>query len=76
MTTPVIAMNARIRKFLDQLAETFWLVPGAMVFSGILLALALLGVDRSGHLPAWLTESTWFYNGGGTGARTLLGANS
>ena len=67
-------MNARIRKLINQLAETFWLVPGAMVLAGILLAIALLGLDRGGHLPHWLTASDWFYNGGGTGARTLLGA--
>lgn len=67
-------MNARIRKLVNQLRDTFWLVPGAMVIGGILLATALLGIDRSGHLPAWLTESDWLYTGGGTGARTLLGA--
>ncbi len=67
-------MNARIRKLLNQLGETFWLVPGAMVLAGIVLAIALLGIDRSGHLPIWLTDSNWLYNGGGTGARTLLGA--
>ncbi|RCW68167.1 DUF2254 domain-containing protein [Pseudorhodoferax soli] len=67
-------MTARLRRFANQLAETFWLVPGAMVFGGIVLAIALLGVDRGGHLPDWLTTSPWFYNGGGTGARTLLGA--
>ncbi|CAN5884110.1 DUF2254 domain-containing protein [soil metagenome] len=67
-------MNARIRKLLNQLGDTFWLVPGAMVLAGILLAIALLGIDRSGRLPAWLTDSSWLYNGGGTGARTLLGA--
>lgn len=67
-------MHARILKFINQLSETFWLVPGAMVLAGILLAIALLSVDRSGHLPEWLTNSNWLYSGGGTGARTLLGA--
>lgn len=67
-------MKARILKLINQLSETFWLVPGAMVLAGILLAIALLNVDRSGHLPAWLTNSSWLYTGGGTGARTLLGA--
>ncbi|MFM9926133.1 DUF2254 domain-containing protein [Variovorax sp. H27-G14] len=67
-------MIARLRKLTNQLAETFWLVPGAMVLGGVLLALALLGMDQSGRLPAWLTDSHWLYNGGGTGARTLLGA--
>ena len=67
-------MNARIRKLGNQLREAFWLLPGAMVLGGILLAFGLLGLDQSGRLPAWLIESHWLYNGGGTGARTLLGA--
>ena len=67
-------MTARIRKLVDQLREAFWLVPGGMVLAGILLAIALLDIDRGAALPAWLTESHWLYNGGGTGARTLLGA--
>ncbi len=45
-----------------------------MVLAGIVLAIALVDVDRSGLLPDWLTASDWLYNGGGTGARTLLGA--
>lgn len=67
-------MTARLRKFLNQLGDTFWLVPGVMVLGGILLAFALLAVDRQDMLPAWLIENNWLYNGGGTGARTLLGA--
>src|SRR5690606_31822529 len=31
-------------------------------------------IDRSGIVPSWLIDSAWLYNGGGTGARTLLGA--
>lgn len=67
-------MNARFRQFLITLGETFWLVPAAMVVAAIGLAVGLLDIDRSHTLPSWLTESTWMYNGGGTGARTLLGA--
>lgn len=67
-------MTARIRKFLGEVGESFWLVPAAMVLAGLLAAVALLHVDRSGALPSWLIESSWLYNGGGTGARTLLGA--
>lgn len=67
-------MTARIRKFLNQLGETFWLIPGAMVLAGVLLALAFLNIDRADCLPSWLIDSNWLYNGGGTGARTLLGA--
>ena len=67
-------MKARIRQWAGLLAESFWLLPAIMVFSGIGLALTLLAVDRSGVLPESLTRSSWLYNGGGTGARTLLGA--
>jgi uncharacterized membrane protein len=67
-------LAARIRKFLDDLADTFWLMPGAMVLGGVLAALALVHVDRSGLVPPWLVSDGWLYSGGPTGARTLLGA--
>ncbi|WP_052191402.1 DUF2254 domain-containing protein [Luteibacter sp. 9133] len=67
-------MNARIRQWWDQLRESFWLVPASMVLMGIGLALGLLAVDRRGWVPVSVGGSSWLYNGGGTGARTLLGA--
>ncbi|MFO1173374.1 MAG: DUF2254 domain-containing protein [Hyphomicrobiaceae bacterium] len=67
-------MTARLRQFLAALSETFWLVPAAMTGGGVALALALIAIDRSGALPSWLLDNAWLYNGGGTGARTLLGA--
>ncbi len=67
-------MTARFRKLLTVLGDTFWLLPGAMVLGGILLGVGLVAIDRSGVVPQWLIESPWLYNGGGTGARTLLGA--
>jgi uncharacterized membrane protein len=67
-------LTARFRKLLSDLGETFWLLPGAMVVAGIILALGLVNLDRSGTIPKWLIESPWLYSGGGTGARTLLGA--
>lgn len=67
-------MNARIRQFLGNLADTFWLVPAILVVAGIALALGLVALDRSGLMPQALIDSPWLYNGGGTGARTLLGA--
>ena len=36
-------------------------------------ALGLVQLDRSGIIPRWLLED-WLYDGGATGARTLLGA--
>ena len=67
-------MNARIRQFIGVLADTFWLVPAILVVFGISLALGLVALDRSGLVPQALIDSPWLYNGGGTGARTLLGA--
>lgn len=67
-------MRARLRKFLASLADTFWLVPGALAAAGILLALFTVAIDRSDIIATSLLDSSWLYNGGGTGARTLLGA--
>lgn len=67
-------MKARLRKFLNDLSDTFWLVPAGLTLWGILLALVFVRVDASGILPVWLLDTGLLYNGGGTGARTLLGA--
>ena len=45
-----------------------------MTAAGIVLAMVLVAIDRSGIVPVWLLDNSWVYNGGGTGARTLLGA--
>jgi uncharacterized membrane protein len=66
-------MKGRLRALLGDLADAFWLMPAGMVVGGIALALGMLHIDNSGALPGWLQQSTWIYNGGGTGARTLLG---
>ncbi len=65
---------ARLRKLLSDLGEVFWLLPGVMVLVGIVGALGMLAIDRSGIIPAAFVKQDWLYNGGGTGARTLLGA--
>ena len=67
-------MKARLKRVGEILSETFWVLPGIMTLAGIILALALVYVDGSGMLPASLIDSAWLYNGGSTGARTLLGA--
>ena len=67
-------MNARVRQFFGDLGEKFWLLPAMLVIAGILLAIGFVQLDRSGLVPQWLIESPWLYSGGGTGARTLLGA--
>ncbi|PPQ29048.1 DUF2254 domain-containing protein [Rhodopila globiformis] len=67
-------MKARLRKLLQDLGESFWLLPAVMVLAGTLLAVGLLRLDRSGMVPDALINSAWLYNGGAKGARTLLGA--
>ena len=67
-------MPAHLRKLLAQLSDSFWLLPGLLALGGTLAAVALIEVDRSGVLPAWMLDGAFVYNGGGTGARTLLGA--
>lgn len=66
-------MTARLRKLLADLYDTFWLLPAVLVVLGIVLAIALVGLDRVVDLPTWLSNSGWIYGGGGTGARTMLG---
>ena len=61
-------------KILRFLTDKFWIVPGLMVVVGVVGAIGLIEIDRSGWLPDALLQGTWLYNGGGTGARTLLGA--
>ncbi|OYX73542.1 MAG: formate C-acetyltransferase glycine radical [Rhizobiales bacterium 32-66-11] len=67
-------MKARLKRAIEVLSGTFWVLPGLMTLAGIILALVLVYVDRSETLPRWLLASAWLYNGGSTGARTLLGA--
>lgn len=66
-------MTARFRKLLADLSETFWLLPALLVLAGVAGALCLIQLDRSELIPQWLLEN-WLYDGGATGARTLLGA--
>ena len=67
-------MPAHLRKLLSQLGETFWLLPAGLALLGILGAEGLVHLDRIGWVPRWLIDGEWVYTGGGTGARTLLGA--
>ena len=67
-------MPAYLRKLRSQIADTFWLLPTVMTILGVLLAVGLISLDRSGILPPALLDNAWVYNGGGSGARTLLGA--
>jgi uncharacterized membrane protein len=68
-------LTARIRKFLNDLGDTFWLVPGLMVLAGVLGGIGLVQLEQRGDIiPQWMLDEAWLYNGGATGARTLLGA--
>lgn len=66
-------MSARIRKFLADLEEAFWLIPALLAAGGVIAALGLIKLDRASVAPQWLLED-WLYDGGAIGARTLLGA--
>ncbi len=65
-------MKARITTFLAVLRETFWVVPSAITLFGIALAVLFVRVDAGELLPVWMRENNWIYNGGATGARSLL----
>ncbi|MDQ6931003.1 MAG: DUF2254 domain-containing protein [Candidatus Eremiobacteraeota bacterium] len=67
-------MIARGRNLLTAIGDAFWLLPGLMVTAGVVAAVLLVEADRSGAVPQALLKSPWLYNGGSTGARTLLGA--
>lgn len=67
-------MKSRAIQIFSALNEAFWLLPGLMVLTGIVGAGICVELDRSGAVPLWLIEGSYLYNGGGTGARTLLGA--
>ena len=66
-------MLNRLRILLIRATGAFWTIPALMVLTGVFAAVGLVSLDRSGLVPpAWI-RSVWLYNGGGTGARTLLG---
>src|SRR3569623_399385 len=67
-------MLARLRKLLSDLSESFWVIPALIVVAAVVGAQVLVFIDGTDLVPdAWL-DGSLLYNGGGTGARTLLGA--
>ena len=67
------ATRARGWQLLEMLNDSFWLRPALIVLAAIALAELLTGIERAELLP--LNDlSDWLYEGGETGARTLLGA--
>lgn len=67
-------MRARWRKLINDLRDSFWLLPALMVAGGVLLGIALVALERAKLVPEWLVDDGWLYSGGGNGARALLGA--
>ena len=67
-------MIARLRRLWSDLRNAFWMIPALLVFIGIALALGCVALERSESLPTLWRDGDWLYDGGGTGARTLLGA--
>ena len=66
-------MRARLRRFVDDVANAFWVLPALIVAGLSGLALAAVEVQLLAPLPGW-ARTDWIYGGGDTGARTLLGA--
>lgn len=66
-------LNKIFHKLRFFLTDTFWIMPGLMVLGGVLAAMGLIELDKSGLLSSALVNSAWLYDSGGTGARTLLG---
>ena len=67
-------MNARLRAWIEDLGDQFWVRPAVVVLLCIGSALLATWFD---HLSAGTSDaaaSSWGYSGGGEGARSLLGA--
>lgn len=67
------ATRARGWQLLEMLNDSFWLRPALIVLAALALAELLTGVERTEWSPT-NALSDWLYEGGETGARTLLGA--
>jgi uncharacterized membrane protein len=66
-------LYAPVRKLLQDLADSFWIMPALFVAGGTALGGGLAEAERAGWAPDALV-SGWVYSGGEEGARTLLGA--
>ncbi|HEY5207517.1 MAG TPA: hypothetical protein VIJ63_23400 [Roseiarcus sp.] len=54
-------MTAHLRKWLTDIGDMFWLLPGLMVLAGILLAIALVHEDKSFAIPDALLGGQLLY---------------
>jgi uncharacterized membrane protein len=67
-------MKAHIRALIGSFGEMFWILPALLVLAGVFGAFGLIAIDRGGFISPTVLAGSWLYNGGATGARTLLGA--
>ncbi|MDP1875266.1 DUF2254 domain-containing protein [Phenylobacterium sp.] len=65
-------MGARLHKLAHDLRTTFWLVPAVLVTLGVLAAFWAVSAEGADWIPDPLMSL--LYEGGESGARTLLGA--
>lgn len=66
-------MLVRLRALADRLASSFWPIPALLVALGILSGYGLVQFEHSALLPRTVLEN-WVYDGGASGARSLLSA--
>ncbi|MBD2039311.1 DUF2254 domain-containing protein [Microcoleus sp. FACHB-672] len=64
-------MNIKLSKLWDSLHSSYWFVPALMSGSAMVLAFAMLALDRAGKSGP-VEQLAWIYTGGPEGARTLL----
>ncbi|MCU0547315.1 MAG: DUF2254 domain-containing protein [Oscillatoriaceae cyanobacterium Prado104] len=60
--------NVKLSKLWDSLHSSYWFIPTLMALGSMILAIAMLTLDRAGNTPNWW----WIYTGGTDGARSLL----
>jgi uncharacterized membrane protein len=60
--------NVKLSKLWDSLHSSYWFIPTLMAVGSMILAIAILTLDRTGNIPNW----GWIYTGGTDGARELL----
>ncbi|MEG5160136.1 DUF2254 domain-containing protein [Microcoleus sp. AT3-A2] len=60
--------NVKLSKIWDSLHSSYWFIPTLMALGSMILAIAMLTLDRRGNIPNW----RWIYTGGTDGARSVL----
>jgi len=60
--------NVKLSKLWDSLHSSYWFIPTLMAVGSMILAIAMLTLDRRGNIPNW----RWIYTGGADGARAVL----